>query len=134
MQSKNVHVANMSKINIIQSVWIPILILIAITTVIITWNAGIKKLGVVNGVLFVNLVPIITFTIGYISGNPTENIEIIGASLTIMTLVANNLNLTLRLINDYLQLLKAQYTTQQLTLASLSLLHYSRLSPLLDTR
>ena len=78
-------------INSIESVTIPLLILVLTTSVIVTWNAGIKRLGIVNGILFVNLVPIITFTIGYLNGNLITKIEIIGASLTIMALIANNI-------------------------------------------
>ena len=78
------------KIDLVQSNSWGILILIATTAVIITWNGGVKALGVINSILFVNLVPIITFTIGYLRGNDISQVEILGAFLTIMALIANN--------------------------------------------
>ncbi len=78
-------------VNTVQTVFLPLAILVATTAVIVTWNAGIKELGIVNGILFVNLVPIVTFFIGYLYGNPITKVEIIGAALTIFALTANNL-------------------------------------------
>jgi drug/metabolite transporter (DMT)-like permease len=68
------------------------LILIAGVVAVISWNTGIKILGPVNGILFVNLVPITAFTIGIFQGHRFAMIEAAGALITISALIANNLN------------------------------------------
>jgi len=75
----------------LSSSWIDIVILVATTAVIVSWNAGIKGLGAVNGVLFVNLVPVVTFAIGFFHGHAVDGVEVAGATLTIFALIANNL-------------------------------------------
>lgn len=59
----------------------------------LSWNAGIKMLGAINGVLFINFVPITAFVIGVISGRDFSAAEITGAILVIGALIANNLYL-----------------------------------------
>lgn len=68
------------------------LILIAGVVAVISWNTGIKILGALNGILFVNLVPVTAFTIGIFQGHRFTMIEITGALITIGALIANNLN------------------------------------------
>lgn len=67
------------------------MILIASVVAVLAWNIGIKLLGPLNGVLFINLVPITAFTIGALEGHHFAHTELIGATLTIAALVANNL-------------------------------------------
>jgi len=69
-----------------------IFILVATTAVIVSWNAGIKGLGPVNGVLFVNLVPVITFAIGAIEGHRVTETEVVGSTITLLALVASNIH------------------------------------------
>ncbi len=84
-------IATAPSLTLVNSNTVEIFILVVTTAVIVTWNGGIKILGVVNGMLFVNLVPVVTFTIGYLKGNDISQIEVIGATVTIVALIANNL-------------------------------------------
>ena len=63
---------------------------------VLSWNTGIKLLGAVNGVLFINFVPITAFTIGILQGRDFSLTEVSGALLVITALVANSLFLRLR--------------------------------------
>ncbi|MBV1788051.1 hypothetical protein KQ940_08285 [Marinobacterium sp. D7] len=60
---------------------------------VLSWNSGIRKIGPVNGVLFINFVPITAFSIGLAQGRAFSSAEIFGASLVILALVSNNLYL-----------------------------------------
>jgi len=57
---------------------------------VLSWNAGNKLLGVVNGVLFINFVPITVFAIRIAQGHHFQAIEFVGAALVIGALIANN--------------------------------------------
>lgn len=69
------------------------LVVFASVVAVLSWNGGIKTLGAVNGVLFINLVPITAFAIGLAQGHRFAQTEFLGAALTISALVANNLYL-----------------------------------------
>jgi drug/metabolite transporter (DMT)-like permease len=58
---------------------------------LLTWNAGNRALTPINGILFINLVPVTTFVISILSGYNMSRVEMIGAVITIGALVANNL-------------------------------------------
>lgn len=75
----------------VAAVWPQFAILVLTTAVIVTWNAGIRALGAANGMLFVNLVPVVTFVIGYWRGHPVSGTEIAGGMITLSALVGNNL-------------------------------------------
>lgn len=66
--------------------------IVAIATILamLSWNAGIRQLGPLNGVLFINLVPVSAFTIGLAYGRHFTASELIGAALVIVSLVASN--------------------------------------------
>jgi drug/metabolite transporter (DMT)-like permease len=64
--------------------------LIAGVLAVFAWNAGIAALGSVNGVLFINLVPITAFAIGIVQGHRFGATETAGALLVIGALVASN--------------------------------------------
>ena len=66
------------------------LVIMGALLAVLSWNTGIKMLGAVNGVLFINFVPITAFTIGVIQGRSFSAAEVIGASLVIGALIANN--------------------------------------------
>lgn len=61
------------------------------------WNGGIRRLGPVNGVLFINLVPVSAFAIGVARGAHFSSAEWIGAAVVLATLVATNLEARQRL-------------------------------------
>ena len=61
------------------------------TTAVLAWNAGIKRLGAQNTVLFINLVPLITLAIEAARGYQVLGVELTGVALTILALSANNL-------------------------------------------
>jgi drug/metabolite transporter (DMT)-like permease len=67
------------------------LILLAAVVAVFTWNVGLKRLGSQNGILFINLVPVTTFSIEVVRGYHPNGMELLGAALTISALVANNL-------------------------------------------
>jgi drug/metabolite transporter (DMT)-like permease len=69
------------------------MILAAALLAVLSWNVGIKLLGAVNGVLFINFVPITAFAIGVAQGRSFSAAELIGATLVIGALIANNLYL-----------------------------------------
>lgn len=58
---------------------------------VLAWNAGNKLLTPINGTLFMNLVPIVTFIVSIILGYRITYIEIIGSIITIGALISNNL-------------------------------------------
>jgi drug/metabolite transporter (DMT)-like permease len=57
---------------------------------VLAWNRGVALLGPLNGVLFINLVPITAFAIGIAQGHRLGAVEIAGATLTIGALLVNN--------------------------------------------
>ncbi len=69
------------------------LVVLGALVAVLSWNAGIRRLGPVNGVLFMNVVPITAFAIGVVSGHAFSATELTGAGLVIGALVANNLYL-----------------------------------------
>lgn len=56
----------------------------------ICWNAGNQRIGPLNSVLFLNLMPVITFTIRAAQGARFQPVELFGAGLVISSLMANN--------------------------------------------
>lgn len=58
---------------------------------LLSWNAGIKRLSPLNGILFINFVPITTFAIMALEGYAISIYEIIGTLLIIAALVGSNL-------------------------------------------
>ena len=66
------------------------LIVLAAVIAVLSWNKGLKMLGPINGILFINLVPITAFIISALQGAQFNDYEIFGATLTLLSLVANN--------------------------------------------
>ncbi|MEZ5738961.1 MAG: DMT family transporter [Burkholderiaceae bacterium] len=62
----------------------------------LTWNAGTKRIGPLNAMLFLNLIPVVAFGIRYWQGYRFETVELVGAAMVIAALVANNLVLRRR--------------------------------------
>lgn len=57
---------------------------------LLCWNQGIKWLSPLNGILFINFVPITTFVIMALQGYQISNYEFYGTLLIIFALVRNN--------------------------------------------
>ncbi len=57
---------------------------------VLGWNAGVQRLGVANAALFMNLVPVTTFTIQAVRGATPGPVELVGAAVTLTALVAAN--------------------------------------------
>lgn len=62
----------------------------------VCWNAGTVRIGPLNAMLFVNLMPVVTFGIGFAQGRRFSTAELAGAAIVIGSLVANNLYLRAR--------------------------------------
>lgn len=60
---------------------------------VLGWNFGNRYLGPLNGVLFMDVVPITAFVISALTGVVPAGMQIVGASLTAAALVFNNLYL-----------------------------------------
>jgi drug/metabolite transporter (DMT)-like permease len=58
---------------------------------VLSWNEGVKRLGAPNAALFMNLVPVVAFTIAIVRGYHPEVVELAGAALTVGALVGANL-------------------------------------------
>ena len=57
---------------------------------VLSWNIGNKIITPVNGVLFMDVVPITAFTVSALTGVVPSTIQIVGASITAAALVMNN--------------------------------------------
>jgi drug/metabolite transporter (DMT)-like permease len=66
-------------------------VLIAAVIAVLAWNTGAQRLGAANAALFMNLVPVVTFTVQIVRGYRPVAVELIGAAVTIVALVAANL-------------------------------------------
>ena len=72
---------------------------LAVLTVVLAvlfWNMAIGYLGALNTMLLGNLVPVVTFAIRILQGHRFETIELAGAALVVVALIANNLYLRQR--------------------------------------
>ncbi|MFR8085506.1 MAG: DMT family transporter [Leuconostoc gelidum] len=58
---------------------------------VFAWNLGNRIIGPINGILFMNLVPITSFVISIINGYKISGFELAGVSITILALVGNNI-------------------------------------------
>lgn len=88
--NQDIHPPTLATIDQLQ--WtIAYLVILGALVAVLSWNAGIKLLGPVNGVLFINFVPITAFTIGVLHGRSFSHAEILGAAIVITALISNNL-------------------------------------------
>jgi drug/metabolite transporter (DMT)-like permease len=60
---------------------------------VLSWNVGNKILTPLNGVLFMNVVPLTSFAISTLQGLAPTTAQILGAGLTGLALIGNNLTL-----------------------------------------
>lgn len=61
------------------------------------WNIGTKKIGALNAMLFINLIPIVTFIIRYWQGYRFEFAEWLGVVIVISALLTQNLALRMKM-------------------------------------
>ncbi|AWI78356.1 EamA family transporter [Parazoarcus communis] len=66
------------------------IIVLASIVAVIGWNEGVRRLGPVNGVLFINFVPITAFVIQAVQGQPVSVWEVGGGGMVILALLLNN--------------------------------------------
>ena len=57
---------------------------------ILFWNLGVAKLGPLNAGLFANFAPVITYLIALAQGRRPAAIELMGAAIVLVALIANN--------------------------------------------
>lgn len=67
------------------------MIVISGVLALFSWNAGNRALTPINGILFINLVPVTTFVISVLAGYTMSRLEVAGAVVTIAALMSNNL-------------------------------------------
>ncbi|MEH7126355.1 DMT family transporter [Bacillus sp. JJ1773] len=65
--------------------------LIAGVLAIFVWNTGNRIITPINGILFMNMVPVTTYIITVFQGYHLTSFELIGALITIASLIGNNL-------------------------------------------
>ena len=70
---------------------------------ILFWNMGVAKLGPLSAGLFANFTPVITYLIAIIQGRRPATLELIGAAVVLIALVANNRHQSSRIGREYLQ-------------------------------
>ena len=63
---------------------------------ILFWVSGNRILGPMNGVLFMDVVPITAFIVSALTGLVPMSIQIVGATLTAVALIMNNVYLRRR--------------------------------------
>ena len=54
------------------------------------WNIGARRVGPLNAMLFINLIPVVTFMVRYWQGYRFEQIELVGAGMVIAALLVQN--------------------------------------------
>lgn len=79
-----------------QDVWsvkyeMSFMILLPGLAALLSWNAGIRKLSPLNGILFINFVPITTLVLMFFQGYTISPFELYGTLLVIFALVLNNM-------------------------------------------
>ncbi len=72
------------------------LALVGVLGAMFGWNIGARLMGPLNAMLFINLIPVVTFTIRYWQGYRFERIELVGAAMVICSLLVQNAYLRYR--------------------------------------
>lgn len=55
------------------------------------WSSGVSRMGAINSLLFMNMIPVSAFIIGFLQGREIDPMEVYGMSLVIVALLANNI-------------------------------------------
>ena len=69
------------------------LALLGVVAGMFLWNAGSRRIGPLNAMLLLNLMPVITFTMRALQGATFRASELVGATVVVAALVSNNLYL-----------------------------------------
>jgi drug/metabolite transporter (DMT)-like permease len=77
----------------VTAIWWQLLYVIVVGALmaVLAWNEGVKRLGAPNAALFMNLVPVVAFTIAIVRGYHPAGLELVGAAVTVSALVGANL-------------------------------------------
>jgi drug/metabolite transporter (DMT)-like permease len=77
----------------VAAIWwqIAYVVVIGALAAVLAWNEGVKRLGAPNAALFMNLVPVVAFTIAIVGGYQPDGWELAGAAITVAALVGANL-------------------------------------------
>jgi drug/metabolite transporter (DMT)-like permease len=77
----------------VAAIWWQLAYVVAIGALaaVLAWNEGVKRLGAPNAALFMNLVPVVAFTIAIVRGYHPDGMELLGAAVTVAALVGANL-------------------------------------------
>jgi drug/metabolite transporter (DMT)-like permease len=67
------------------------IVVIGALAAVLAWNEGVKRLGAPNAALFMNLVPVVAFTIAIVRGYHPDGMELVGAAITVAALAGANL-------------------------------------------
>jgi drug/metabolite transporter (DMT)-like permease len=67
------------------------LVLVAAVIAVLAMNTAARRLGAANAALFMNLVPVVTFVVQMVRGYRPLPVELAGALLTVLALIAANL-------------------------------------------
>jgi drug/metabolite transporter (DMT)-like permease len=68
---------------------------------VLSWNAGNKILTPVNGMLFINVMPLTSFAISALEGLAPTTSQLLGAGLTALALIGNNLTVRAKSARDF---------------------------------
>lgn len=85
-----IHVPTMETIKIV-SPHLSFMIIFPGVIALIGWNVGVSILSPLNGLLFINFVPVTTLVISAIQGNQITSYELIGVVFIVFSLIANNI-------------------------------------------
>lgn len=86
-------ISKIPSVNILYSVWPEILFMaiIAGALAVFTWNIGNNIIGPLNGIFFINLIPITTLIITLISGGHVKITDYIGMFIVLTAITVNNI-------------------------------------------
>ena len=73
------------------------LAIVGVLGAMFTWNIGARRIGALNAMLFINLIPVVTFIIRYWQGYRFEMAELVGAAMVIAALSTQNLFMRLQM-------------------------------------
>ena len=68
---------------------------------VLSWNVGNKILTPLNGMLFINVMPLTSFTISALEGMAPTTAQILGAGLTGLALIGNNLTVRAKPVREF---------------------------------
>jgi drug/metabolite transporter (DMT)-like permease len=66
------------------------LVLFGAVYAVVAWTTAVRGLGPQRAALFMNLVPVTAFVIATLLGNPPVQLELLGAAMTVLALIGDN--------------------------------------------